>query len=297
MFANFEEKFIDVTDGQIFCRIGGEGPPLLLLHGYPETHMMWHHVAEDMARHYTVIAADLRGYGQSLVMPQRQASTHDDAAENHYSKRNMARDMAEVMAALGFTQYFVAGHDRGGRVAHRMARDYRDQVTALAVLDICPTLDMYEATDMDFATAYFHWFYLIQPYDVPERMIMADPRKWMNNCLQKWSGGQDFGVLEDVYFESFKDPERIHATCEDYRASAGIDLVHDRADRGDKLNIPIHVLWGARGVVGRRFDVISIWQAYTHLPVTGHALATGHFIPEEDPAGTTVSLLEFFGKY
>ena len=288
MFENFEERFVDVTDGQIYCRIGGEGPPLLLIHGNPQTHVMWYKCVVALAEHYTVIAADIRGYGKSLLVPS-------DPEHFNYSKRKMAQDMVEMMAALGHERFFVAGHDRGGRVAHRMARDHRDKIAALSVLDICPTLDMYEDTDMDFATAYFHWFFLIQPYDLPERMILDDPRKWMDACLQKWSGGHEFGEAEEAYFEAFNDPERIHACCEDYRASATIDLDHDRADRDEKLDIPIHVLWGGKGVVGRKFDVIPVWQNYTNKPVTGRAMPTGHFIPEEDPEGTIAELLGFFG--
>ena len=189
---------------------------------------------------------------------------------------------------------FLTGHDRGGRVAHRLARDYRDRVAAMSVLDICPTLDMYENTDMDFATAYFHWFFLIQPYDLPERMIMEDPYKWMDACLQKWSGGHEFGEAENAYLEAFKDPKRIHANCEDYRAAATIDLVHDREDRDEKLDIPLQVLWGEKGVVGRKFKPIEVWQNYTTQSVIGQAMPTGHFIPEEDPEGTIAELTKFF---
>ena len=291
MFKGFEKQFVNVSDGQICCRISGNGPPLLLIHGYPQTHVMWYLCAEELAQHFTVIAADIRGYGESLLMPKEDDSDPD---KNYYSKRNMAKDMVEMMTALGHERFFVAGHDRGARVAHRMARDHRGHVAALSVMDICPTLDMYEVTDMDFATAYFHWYFLIQPYDLPERMIMQDPRKWMSACLQKWSGGHVFGEAEETYIEAFKNPARIHASCEDYRASATIDLEHDRADRDDKLDIPIHVLWGGNGIVGRKFDVLEVWQRYTNLPVTGRALPTGHFIPEEDPKGTTEELIRFF---
>ena len=292
MFEQFQDRFVDVSDGQMFCRIGGDGPPLLLIHGYPQTHVMWYLCAGRLAEHFTVIAADIRGYGQSLIAPRNDSG---DPAHNAYSKRKMAQDMVEMMAALGHDRFFVAGHDRGGRVAHRMARDHRKAVAALSVLDICPTLDMYEATDMDFATAYFHWYFLIQPYDLPERMIMDDPRAWMDACLQKWSGGHTFGEAEEAYIAAFQQPDRIHASCEDYRAAATIDLDHDRADRDAKLDIPIHVLWGGNGVVGRKFDVLDVWQRYSTLPVTGRAMPTGHFIPEEDPDGTVDELIRFFG--
>ncbi|MCE2517001.1 MAG: alpha/beta hydrolase [Alphaproteobacteria bacterium] len=289
MFEGFAEKFVEVTDGRIFCRIGGEGPPLLLLHGNPQTHVMWHKCAHELAQDYQLIIADLRGYGDSLLV-------ESDPDHFNYSKRMMAKDMAELMTALGHETFFLAGHDRGGRVAHRLARDHRQRVKAMSVLDIAPTLDMYEGTGMEFATAYFHWFFLIQPYDLPERMIREDPRKWMDACLQKWSGGHEFGDAEEAYLKAFDDPARIHACCEDYRASATIDLDHDRADRDAKLDIPIHVLWGAKGVVGRLFEPLALWQNYTVAPVTGRAMETGHFIPEEDPQGTIRELKAFFAS-
>ena len=287
MFEGFEKRFVDVSDGPIFCQIGGEGPPMLLLHGNPQTHVMWYKCAHALAEKYQLVIADLRGYGDSLVVDS-------DPEHFNYSKRKMAQDMAELMTALGHDRFFLTGHDRGGRVAHRLARDYRDRVAAMSVLDICPTLDMYENTDMDFATAYFHWFFLIQPYDLPERMIMEDPYKWMDACLQKWSGGHEFGEAENAYLEAFKDPKRIHANCEDYRAAATIDLVHDREDRDEKLDIPLQVLWGEKGVVGRKFKPIEVWQNYTTQSVIGKAMPTGHFIPEEDPEGTITELTKFF---
>lgn len=289
MFDSFDAQLIDIDDGQIFCLTGGNGPPLLLLHGYPETHVMWHKIAAPLAQDFRLIIPDLRGYGDSMIVP-------GDTDHYNYSKRRMAQDMAEIMTVLGHDKFMVAGHDRGGRVAHRLARDHRDRVQALSVLDICPTLDMYESTDMDFATAYFHWFFLIQPYDLPEKMIMSNPDQWMENCLQKWSGGFDFGDAVLEYQKNFSSLERIHATCEDYRAAATIDLDHDRVDRGEKLDIPLQVLWGERGVVGRKFKPLQIWQHYTDQKVVGHAMPTGHFIPEEDPEGTCAALESFFSQ-
>ena len=289
VFEGFESRKVAVSEGEMFCRIAGSGPPLLLIHGHPQTHVMWHKTAPALAEHYNVIAADIRGCGDSMVPPS-------DDTHYPYSKRRMALDMVELMEALGHVRFFVAGHDRGGRVGHRMARDHRDRVAALSVLDICPTLDMYEDTDMDFATAYFHWFFLIQPYPLPERMILADPRKWMDSCLQKWSGGHTFGEAEEAYLAAFSPPEKVHATCEDYRAAATIDLEHDRADRGEKLAIPIHVLWGGRGVVGRKWKPVEVWRKYTSAEVTGRAMESGHFIPEEDPEGTVEELLAFFAR-
>lgn len=231
MFDGFKRQFVNVDEGKILCLSAGDGFPLLLLHGYPQTHLMWHKTAPELARDFTVIIPDLRGYGDSMAPP----STPDHFS---YSKRAMADDMVQLMDSLGFEKFFIAGHDRGGRVAHRLAKDHRDHVKALTVLDICPTLDMYEAADMDFASAYFHWFFLIQPPDVPERMIATDPGAWVRMCLQNWSGGFDFGQMEEMYVNSFSCPEHIHASCEDYRASATIDLEHDRADRHKPMDIP-----------------------------------------------------------
>ena len=208
----------------------------------------------------------------------------------------MASDMKQMMVKLGYPKFFVAGHDRGGRVAHRLARDHRKNVLALSVLDICPTLDMYELTTRDFAKAYFHWFFLIQPKWLPERMIMSDPRKWMKNCLDKWSGNHKFGKVEEGYLKCFKQPKRIHGSCEDYRASATIDLDHDRYDRKKKLNIPVQVLWGKNGVIGKQFKPIKIWQKYSNKKVVGVAVKSGHFIPEQNPKETIKQLKSFFLK-
>ena len=289
MFEGFEERKVATAKGEMFCRIKGDGPPLLLIHGHPQTHLMWYKTAPALSERFTVIAADIRGCGDSMA-------PESDATHYAYSKRRMALDMVEMMEALGWSRFFVAGHDRGGRVAHRMARDHRDRVAAMSVLDICPTLDMYEDTDMDFAIAYFHWFFLIQPYPLPERMILANPRKWMDSCLQKWSGGHEFGPVEEAYLEAFSPPHKVHACCEDYRASNTIDLDHDREDRDHKLTIPVHALWGGRGVVGRKWQPLEVWQRYTTGNVTGRAMNSGHFIPEEDPEATIAELLGFFSR-
>ena len=289
MFKNFSKKYVKVKKGTIFCKIGGKGPPLLLLHGYPQTHMMWHKTAKDLAKDFTVVAADIRGYGESHSPP-------GDKKHLNYSKREMAKDMVEMMKKLGFKKFFLAGHDRGGRVAHRLAKDYRNNVLALCVLDICPTLDMYELTTMDFAKAYFHWFFLIQPKWLPEKMIESDPRKWMKSCLDKWSGNHKFGIAEESYLKAFKNPKKIHASCEDYRASATIDLVHDRKDRSKKLNIPILVLWGKKGVIGKQFNPIKIWQKYSKKKIIGKEIDSGHFIPEQNPRETVKNFKNFFSK-
>ena len=287
MFKGFKKKFVKVNKGKIFCRVGGKGPPLLLLHGYPQSHVMWHKTANELSKSFTIIVADIRGYGSSFVLKS-------DSKHVNYSKRQMAKDMVQLMDKLGFKKFFIAGHDRGGRVAHRLARDYRKKVIAMSVLDICPTLDMYEQTEKNFAKAYFHWFFLIQPKWLPERMIESDPKKWMKSCLDKWSGKHKFNKVERCYLKSFKQMKRIHATCEDYRASSTIDLKHDKKDRKKLLNIPIQVLWGKNGVVGKQFKPIKVWQKYTRKKVIGSAMKSGHFIPEEKPKETTKKLTKFF---
>ena len=290
MFKGFKKKIVQVKKGKIFCRVGGNGIPLLLLHGYPQTHLIWHKTAPELAKNFTVVVADLRGYGSSFVLP-------GDKKHINYSKREMAQDMIQLMRKLGHKKFFVSGHDRGGRVAHRMARDYRKNVIAISVLDICPTLDMYEKTNMNFATSYFHWYFLIQSKWLPEKMIKSDPRKWMKSCLDKWTGKNKFGKVEEDYLKFFKQMKRIHATCEDYRASATIDLEHDRKDREKKLNIPIQVLWGKKGVIGKQFKPLTIWQKYTNKKVFGIGINSGHFIPEENPKETIKQLKKFFLKH
>ena len=290
MFNGFQKKFVKVKKGKIFCKVKGNGQPLLLLHGYPQTHLMWRKIAPELSKYFTIIVADLRGYGNSLVLK-------GDPKHKNYSKREMAKDMIQLMVKLGYKKFFVAGHDRGGRVAHRMARDFRSKILALSVLDICPTLDMYEHTNKQFAKSYFHWFFLIQPAWLPESMIINDPRKWMKNCLDKWSGNHRFGKVEKEYLKSFKQKRRIHASCEDYRASASIDLEHDKKDRNKKLNIPIQVLWGKSGVIGKQFDSLKIWQKYSKKKIYGTGINSGHFIPEQNPKETIKNLKKFFNKY
>lgn len=264
--------------------MAGEGPPLLLLHGYPQTHLIWRKVAPALARDFTVVLTDLRGYGDS--------GRPDDG---DYSKRAMAADQVAVMRGLGFERFFVAGHDRGGRVAHRMALDHPGAVARLAVLDIAPTLHMYRATDQAFATAYYHWFFLIQPFDLPERLIGADPEYFLRWTLAAWCKTE--GAIEEEavseYLRCFRDPAAIRATCEDYRAAAGIDLAHDEADLGRRLDQPLLVLWGAEATPGRLWDMLAVWRERA-VRVDGHALPCGHFLPEEAPAETLAALQTFF---
>ncbi len=295
MFEGFESRRIAAGETEINCRIGGSGPPLLLLHGYPQTHVMWHLVAPELAERFTVVAADLRGYGDS----GKPADLPDHAA---YSKRAMAQDQVAVMTGLGYSRFAVAGHDRGARVTHRMALDHPERVERAVVMDICPTLDMYERADMAFAMGYYHWFFLVQPYDLPERLIGADPDFY----LEFKTGGLGLGpgggsgaaasrfdpeALEE-YKRCFRDPAAIHASCEDYRAAAGIDLEHDRADLARQVACPLLVLWGARGLVGRTYDVLALWRERAG-DVTGRAIDCGHYLAEEAPADTLAALNAF----
>jgi haloacetate dehalogenase len=294
-FDGFEQRRFDVNGVAINARIGGaaDAPPLLMLHGFPQTHAIWHRVVRALHGRFRFVLPDLRGYGDSA----KPAGESDHA---NYSKRTMARDMAELMTQLGHERFGVVGHDRGGRVAHRLALDHAQRVTRLAVLDIAPTLDMYAATDMAFATAYYHWFHLIQPAPLPERMIGGDPKFCLHWGLGGW-GPKGTAYIEPEaladYERCFCTPEAIHAACEDYRASASIDLEHDRALRaaGEKVRCDMLVLWGERGVVHRLFHPLSLWQAQCAAHVSGEVMAAGHFIPEELPAQTAAHVERFFG--
>lgn len=284
----FPSQTMQVGGVDIAYRTAGGGPPLLLLHGFPQTNYMWHKVAPGLARRFSVVAADLRGYGDS-------GKPQTDDRHAPYSKRAMAADMVELMRQLGHPRFAVAGHDRGGRVAHRMARDFADAVRRVAVIDIAPTASMYRQTDMRFATAYYHWFFLIQPAPLPERLIGADPEFYLRAKSGQW--GRTPGALTDDafadYLRCFRKPETIHAMCEDYRASATIDLEHDAADAHDKLALPLLALWGESGFVGGAYDVIAEWRAVAG-DVRGCAVPGGHYCPEEAPIETLAALLEFF---
>lgn len=294
-FDGFEAGSHAVNGQRIFARVGGraEGPPLLLLHGFPQTHAIWHRVAQRLADRYRLVMPDLRGYGDS-------SKPEGGADHVQYSKRAMAQDMVELMRSLGHPRFALCGHDRGGRVAHRLALDHPAAVQALALVDIAPTLDMYDATDMAFARAYYHWFHLIQPEPLPERMIGGDPLGYLHWKLGGWGAGGLAHVEPQAladFERCFADPAAIHATCEDYRASAGIDLVHDRASRadGEKIACELLLLWGERGVVHRLFDPMALWQAQCSRPVRGEALPAGHFIPEEVPDRVADALSTFLG--
>ncbi len=291
MFGNsFKSAQIKTSGAEINLVHGGSGSPLLLLHGYPQTHVIWHEVAPRLASDFHVICPDLRGYGDSSKPP----STPDHYP---YSKRAMAQDMVEVMVALGYSEFFVAGHDRGARVAHRMALDYTDNVKKVCVMDIVPTYHMFKSTDQHFATGYYHWFFLIQPDGLPERMIGADPAYYLNEKLKRWSASGTVFAKHAVaeYTRCFMNAETIHASCEDYRAAASIDLKHDEQDLHRKLNCPLLVLWGSKGFVHRTYDVLAVWRDYTQQ-LEGKALNCGHFLPEEASDAVYNELNRFFSN-
>jgi haloacetate dehalogenase len=295
-FDGFEARLHDVGDAKIFARHGGraDGPALLLLHGFPQTHAIWHRVAQRLAERFFLVMPDLRGYGDSSQPP----GLPDHA---NYSKRAMAADMVALMRSLGHERFGLVGHDRGGRVAHRLALDHPQAVRRLCVIDIAPTLDMYAATDMRFASFYYHWFHLIQPAPLPETMIGADPAFYLRWKLGAWrtDGAAGTGYIEPramaEYERCFRAPEAIHAACEDYRASAGIDLEHDRSsrERGEKVGCDLRVLWGTRGIVELLFQPLALWQAQCAGQVSGRAMPAGHFIPEELPQETAAEIAEF----
>ncbi len=295
-FEDFETRHFEVNGTRIHARVSrgahGARPALLLLHGFPQSHVMWHRVARLLQQDYDLVMPDLRGYGDS----SKPAGLSD---HSNYSKRALAQDMVSVMDALEVDVFFLCGHDRGGRVAHRLAVDHPTRVQRLCVIDIAPTLDMYAATDFEFAKAYDHWFHLIQPQPLPEHMIGGNPLAYLHAKLGGW-GSTSMAYIEPAalaeYERCFLQPDTIHAMCEDYRASAAIDLEHDRDSRahGKKIACDTLVLWGARGVVQRLFKPLDLWQAQCAGTVTGQTLPAGHFIPEELPGETATLLSNFF---
>jgi haloacetate dehalogenase len=288
MFEGFRLTTIDVGDAVIRARIGGDGPPLLLLHGNPQTHVMWHRVAPVLSRHFTVVATDLTGYGKSSKPP----SQPDHAP---YSKRAMACDQLATMHKLGFERFFVAGHDRGGRVAYRMALDSPDAVARLAVLDIVPTSEAFARGGREFGLGYYHWFFLAQPAPLPERLIGADPDWFWHWHTTR--GPRDVFAPEAVqdYLDCFRDPETIRAICEDYRAGATIDCAHDEADKraGRRIACPVLALWGAHARLEAWYDMLAVWREWAN-DVRGRTLPCGHYLAEELPEQTAAELLAFF---
>ncbi|WP_321468653.1 alpha/beta hydrolase [Halarcobacter sp.] len=287
----FKEDKLRLEDITINYKHAGVGKALLLIHGYPQTHTMWHKVANELSKFYYVICPDLRGYGDS---------SKPKGLENHqnYSKKTMAKDMIELMKYLGFDEFFVAGHDRGARVTHRLCLDYPENILKACVMDIAPTYHMFQNTDQNFATGYYHWFFLIQPDKLPETMIGQNPTYYLKEKLKRWSDKAisfenkfDKEAIKE-YIRCF-DKDSIHATCEDYRAAASIDMSDDEKDRYKKIDTPLLVLWGEKGFVNRTYEVLEVWKDYA-IDVQGKTLKCGHFLPEEKPKEVIKELKNFF---
>jgi len=289
-FPRFAERRVTTSGAEINLVTGGSGPPLLLLHGYPQTHVMWHKVAPRLAQHFTLVIPDLRGYGDSSKPP----AGPDFAA---YSKRALAQDQVETMQALGFERFRVAGHDRGARVTHRLLRDHPERIERAALLDIVPTLYRFENIDQSMATGSWHWLFLIQGRGLPERLLGAESEFFLRHQFGRLldSGAVEPAAFGD-YLRCFGNPETIRATCDEYRAGASIDLEHDRADRGRKVATPLHVLWGQRSGQGSGYDMLAVWREHAET-VTGQPIDSGHFIPEEAPDTAYGVLHDFFRSH
>ena len=289
VLPGFEYRRVDVAGVTINCAVKGEGPPLLLLHGYPENHLMWSRVAPALAEDHTVVLADLRGYGDS-------GKPAPDAAGEVYAKRSMARDQVGLMRQLGFERFQLVGHDRGARVSHRLVLDHPEAVTRLAVLDIVPTRHVFGHVTRTMATAYYHWFFLPTPNGIPEHLIGADPGFWIRSIVGPLLGrgaSIEKAVMDD-YIRCFSDPRTIAGSCADYRSAASLDLVHDDETfaAGRKIECPVLVLWGAQSFVGREYESLAVWRQYA-TDVRGQALPTGHFLPEEAPELVISALRDF----
>ncbi len=291
LYPGFESHWIDTSIGRIFARSGGEGPPLLLLHGYPQSNVMWHRVAPELAKKYTLVIPDLPGYGWSVA---------PESGKGHspYDKRSMAKVMVEVMEKLGHVRFNLAGHDRGGRVAYRMAFDHPGRLIKLAVLDIIPTFEMWHRMDHTMAVKVWHWLSMAQKYPMPEMMIVKNPVEYLDWKMASWSKAKTLAAFDpramDHYRAFFSDPSRIHATCEDYRAGESTDLAYDEVDHGqrNKIAVPMLVLWGTSGIPDAA-GPLDIWRDWTKQ-VSGKPIDSGHFLPEENPDATSAALLEFF---
>jgi haloacetate dehalogenase len=292
LFAGFAPRRLACERGEVFARVGGGGPPVLLLHGYPETHLMWHGVAPLLVdRGFTVVVADLPGYGDSL----RPAASDDHVP---HSKRAMALDLIQAMAGLGFDRFAVAGHDRGGRVAYRMALDHPATVTALAVLDIVPTAEVWKRTDSTSAVSYWHWSFLAQPAPLPERLILGAPEDWFEYHVRRMGIGNQPGRYPDAVVEAYRrqllDPSAVEGMCEDYRAGATIDRELDEADRGRRIECPVLALWGTRGALPRFYsDVLAVWGEWA-ADLRGRGVEASHFLVEDEPVEVAGELAEFF---
>ena len=289
-FPGFETRMIAAPAGSIFTRIGGSGPPLLLLHGFPQTHLEWRLIAPALAEKFTLVLMDLRGYGGSSVPPSEHGAG--------YAKREMAKDAVAVMAALGFARFNIIGHDRGGRVAYRLALDAPERVERLAVIDIIPTGEMWRSMDAARAMQTYHWLFLAQPAPMPESLIRGAATAWLKHTLASWTDDKSlaaFGDALDAYCAAFEQDERIHAFCEDYRAGATVDRRLDEEDQaaGRRIAAPLLALWGAKGIPSEGDDPLQIWRRWA-VKAEGRAIQGGHFLPEENPEATAAALLDFF---
>ena len=286
MFDNFKQDFIEVNGVNINYKIGGQGEPLLLLHGYPQSHILWRKIAPLFAKDYTVICADLRGYGDS-------DKPKSDEKHLTYSKKTMGLDQNELMKKLGFNEYFLVGHDRGARVAHRMAIDFKESIKKISVLDIVPTSHVFKNTNAILARRYYHWFFLIQSYPHPETMIGNDPEYYIRSKLQMWGANNQY-LTEDIIKEYLRcfNTESINASCEDYRAGASIDLVHHEEDLHKKISCPLQVLWGSKATVEELYDPVKVWKEWA-INVEGESIDCGHFLPEENPIETYNAIIKF----
>lgn len=292
LFPGFLSRRLAGEGAELFCRVGGDGPPLVLLHGYPQTHAAWHRVAPSLAKHFTCVIPDLRGYGESSI--PEPAGTHET-----YSKRSMARDVIAVMAGLGHRRFSVLGHDRGARVAYRLALDAPECIERVGILEVVPTAEMWNRFDAEMAMSAYHWTFLAQPAPLPERMIASDPIAYLDWTLASWSEkgsleAFDPGALES-YRRAYAQPDRIRAFCEDYRAGAGIDRALDDADfkAGRKIEAPLHFVWSSHGFPAKTGDPMGLWRSWAKT-VTGNEVEAGHFVAEENPEGVLSAFIPFF---
>jgi haloacetate dehalogenase len=292
LFPGYASEWISTRSGRIFARIGGSGPPLLLLHGFSETHVMWHRVAPQLADRFTLIIADLPGYGWSDMPPS-------DPDHTPYTKRAMAQRIIEMMQQLGYVQFALAGHDRGGRVSYRLALDHPGALSRLAVLDILPTYDYWQKMDRLYALKIYHWAFLAQPYPLPETLIGGHPDFFLRQKMASWSKSKDLSAIDpralQHYLAPFRDPSRLHAMCEDYRAGAALDFEHDKADHdaGNKITVPMLALWGDAGIARAAATPLDTWKNWA-TDVTGMPINSGHFLCEEDADATAKALRAFF---
>lgn len=291
LFPGFSSHHVSTPNGHVFLRQGGKGEPLILIHGFPQTHVMWHRLAPELAKTHRVFAFDLRGYGWSSVVRGSEAGSG-------YTKRAMGEDILTIAEEFGLLRFGLIGHDRGARVAYRFALDHPGRVTQLALLDIIPTYKVWERMNAEAAMRVYHWSFLAQPAPIPETLIGADPVMWQNSCLASWSAGKDLSGFDGRalrhYHAFFNDPARIHATCEDYRAGATIDIAHDRESvaKGETLACPVLALWGESGIPAGKASPLEAWKELAP-EATGHAIRAGHFVAEENAADTLAALRAF----